>query len=233
MTDAIQTNELTKRYADTLAVASLDLRVSTGEVFGFVGPNGAGKSTTIAMILGLRRPTDGEIRVFGGIPTRDEIELRNRTGSLPEHYGLFSRLTGRDHLNLVLAGCRADESETDLLERVGLVDAGDRHVRTYSTGMAQRLRLAMALVGQPDLLVLDEPASGLDPEGIVRLREIIKTERERGATIFFSSHQLDDVAAVSDRVGFLVNGTLREVVESDGSPETLASHFTRHVREQQ
>ena len=230
MTYAIHADGLTKRYADTLAIQSLDLQVRTGEVFGFVGPNGAGKSTTIALILGFRRPTAGTVKVLDRPPS-DAIVLRKRVGVLPEDCGLFSRLTGEDHLAFLIDAHDSGEDPRTLLARVGLAGDGTRRVGGYSTGMAQRLRLAMALIGGPDLLVLDEPAAGLDPEGITRLREIIEEERDRGTTVFFSSHHLDDVAAVSDRVGFLIGGRLSDIIDSDASTDELANRFTALIRE--
>lgn len=230
MTDAIYTDGLRKRFAETLALQDLDLRVRTGEVFGYVGPNGAGKSTTIALVLGLQSPTAGDVRVLDRPPS-DAAALRRRVGVLPENAGLFPRLTGAEHLEFLIGVHESDDTASGLLRRVGLDNDGHRRVDGYSTGMAQRLRLALALVGKPDLLVLDEPAAGLDPEGITRLREIIDTERERGAAVFFSSHHLDDVAAVSDRVGFLVEGQLLDVVATDTTAEALSTRFTELVRE--
>lgn len=228
---AIDTNGLTKRYPDDVAVVDLHIQIQSGEVFGFVGPNGAGKSTTIAMLLGLRTPTAGTVRVLGIDPAADAVSIRSRVGALPENGGLLGRVSGRAHLSFLQQTYEIDESPMELLSRVGLSEAaGRRNVGGYSSGMAQRLRLAMALLGEPDLLVLDEPAANLDPDGIVRLREMVRTERDRGAAIFFSSHQLDDVAALCDRVGFLVDGRLEAVTEGDKSPESLATQYRDIVR---
>ena len=228
---AINTTELTKRYPDAMAVENLDIEVSPGDVFGFVGPNGAGKSTTIAMFLGLRRPTAGSIRIFGCSPTADAVRLRRQVGALSENGGLLGRLTGTDHLRFALRTQGSAATPRSLFERVGLdPEDGDRRVDTYSTGMAQRLRLAIALAGEPELLILDEPAAGLDPEGNARLRDIVQTEQQKGTAVFFSSHQLDDVAAVCDRIGFLVDGRLRDVVDGRESRAALAERFAALVR---
>ena len=227
---AITTSGLTKRYDDIVAVDTLDLVVERGEVFGFVGPNGAGKSSTIAILIGHRTPSVGTARVLDRSIDGDLRKLRSSVGVLPERCGLFDRLTGREHLDTAISLHESSDDATELLDRVNLSDAGDRRTRTYSTGMAQRLRLALALVGDPDLLVLDEPATGLDPAGIGLLRELVVDERDRGTTVFFSSHRLADVAAVSDRVGFLINGRLETVITADGNEESLGKVFDRLVR---
>lgn len=207
--NAISTDGLTKRYGDVVAVNDLNLRVEAGEVYGFVGPNGAGKSTTIGILLDLIRPTGGSARVLGRDAQSEQLDIRERVGILPERCRLYGRLTAREHLAFAIEAHDADENPVDLLERVELTNAADRPAREYSTGMAQRLRLAIALVGRPALLILDEPESGLDPNGLARLREIVRRERDRGAAVFFSSHSLDQVRAVCDRVGILVGGELR------------------------
>lgn len=240
--EAINTSGLTKRFGDVLAVTDLDLRVSPGEVYGFVGPNGAGKSTTIALLLDLLRPTRGSVRVLGLDATAAQLRIRRRVGILPERCGLYARLTGREHLSFAIGAHDAPQTPDDLLDRVGLAGDGDRPTRTYSTGMAQRLRLALALVGEPDLLILDEPSSGLDPVGIARLRDIVSAERDRGAAVFFSSHRFPQVRAVCDRVGILVDGRLRaseplETIERggcrlrlvvEGDPRELRSTLAAH-----
>jgi ABC-2 type transport system ATP-binding protein len=205
---AIQTEQLTKRYGDVVAVEGLSLTVEEGEVYGFLGPNGAGKTTTINLLLGLVHRTSGQAEVLGH-PVGEEIrEVRSRIGVLPAHSELYERLTARKHLEFVTGVKEADDEPEALLERVGIPEAADRVAGDFSTGMAQRLRLAMALVGQPDLLVLDEPTSGLDPNGARQMRQIILEENERGATVFFSSHIMEQVEAVCDRVGVLDRGTM-------------------------
>jgi ABC-2 type transport system ATP-binding protein len=209
---AIRTEGLTKRFGTETAVTDLDLTVESGEVFGFLGPNGAGKSTTISMLLGFLDPTAGSATVLGTDVTEDARTVRERIGLLPEGFEAVPNLTGREHVAFAIETKGADDDPDDLIARVGL-DPGDarRPADDYSTGMFQRMALAVALVGDPDLLVLDEPSSGLDPNGVQLVREIVREERDRGATVFFSSHILDEVERVSDRVGILQDGELTAV----------------------
>jgi ABC-2 type transport system ATP-binding protein len=209
----IETNDLTKRYGTgtetVLAVDGLDLRVERGEVFGFLGPNGAGKSTTIDMLLDYVRPSDGTASIFGKDVREAAETIRHRIGVLPEGVGLYDRLSGRRHVEFAIEWTDAADDPDAVLERVGL-SPGDaaRPVGDYSKGMARRLALGMALVGDPDLLILDEPSAGLDPNGIREMRELVRAEAARGTTVFFSSHILGEVEAVCDRVGTLSAGEL-------------------------
>ncbi|WP_255151067.1 ABC transporter ATP-binding protein [Halorarius halobius] len=205
---AIETTGLRKEFGDVVAVDGVDLVVESGEVFGFLGPNGAGKSTTIDVLLDFVRPTAGEVRVLGHDPQAEPRAVRERIGVLPEASGFYSRDTARDHLRFAAAMKRADDDPDALLKRVGLADAADRAVGGFSKGMRQRLGLAVALVGAPELLILDEPLGGLDPSGARRLREIVRAESERGAAVFFSSHIMDQVESVCDRVGIMHDGEL-------------------------
>jgi ABC-2 type transport system ATP-binding protein len=205
---AIETEGLTKQYGDVVAVDDLNLTVEEGEIYGFLGPNGAGKTTTINMLLGLIHRSSGSARVLGQEVGDSIREVRGRIGVLPAHSELYDRLTARKHLEFVINVKDADDDPDALLERVGIPDAADRPAGDFSTGMGQRLRLAMALVDGPDLLVLDEPTSGLDPNGARQMRRIIQEENDRGATVFFSSHIMDQVESVCNRVGVLHQGTL-------------------------
>ncbi|WP_433631887.1 ATP-binding cassette domain-containing protein [Halomicrococcus sp. NG-SE-24] len=205
---AIEITELTKRYGDVTALDSLSLSVPEGTVFGFLGPNGAGKSTTINVLTDFIRPTSGSVSVLGFDAQTDSIAVRERTGVLLEGYDIYENLTGREHLEHAIAMKRADDDPDELLARVDLEDAGDREAGGYSKGMRQRLAIAAAVIGDPELLILDEPSTGLDPNGARRLREIVREESERGATVFFSSHILDEVEAVCDSVGILLDGRL-------------------------
>ncbi|MFC4553217.1 MULTISPECIES: ABC transporter ATP-binding protein [Halorussus] len=206
---SIETHGLTKHYGDDVtAVDNLGLTVEPGEVFGFLGPNGAGKSTTINMLLDFVRPTSGEITVLGYDPRTDPRAVRERTGVLPEATGFYEQDTARDHLRFATAMKRTNDDPDALLERVGIADAADRPVGGFSKGMRQRLGLAIALVGSPELLVLDEPLGGLDPSGARLLREVVREERDRGAAVFFSSHIMDQVETVCDRVGIMHDGHL-------------------------
>lgn len=205
---AIKISDVTKQFGDVTALQGLDLSVEEGEVYGFLGPNGAGKSTTIDILLDFVRPTSGEATVLGLDAQTDSLEIRGRTGVLPDGFHVYDRLTARQHLEFAIESKDTDDDPDALLERVGIPDAADRKAGGFSKGMAQRLALAVALVGEPDLIILDEPSTGLDPNGAREMRRIIEEEADRGATVFFSSHILEQVEAVCDRVGIIQNGEL-------------------------
>ena len=226
---AIELRGVRKEFGDVTAVSDLDLTVQEGEVYGFLGPNGAGKSTTIDMLLDLVRPTAGTVRVLGRDATGDGVAIRQRTGVLPDGFSVYNRLSGRKHVEFAVRSKEADDDPDALLERVGLLDDADRKAGGYSKGMRQRLALAMALVGEPDLLVLDEPSSGLDPAGAKEMREIVQTEADRGATVFFSSHILEQVDAVCDRVGILRNGELVAEDSVEGLREAVGGEETLEI----
>jgi len=206
----IETEGLTKRFGqDVLAVNSLDLTVEAGEVFGFLGENGAGKSTTIDMLLDYVRPTSGTAHVLGYDAQEETKEIHQRIGILPDGYGLYDRLSGRKHVEVMRDSKDATDDPAEILDLVGLdPEDADRAVGGYSKGMAQRLVLGMALVGDPDLLILDEPSTGLDPAGARQMRDIVREEANRGATVFFSSHVLHEVERLCDRVGLVKDGRL-------------------------
>ena len=208
---AIEIDRLTKRYGDVTAVDGLSLSIESGEVFGFLGPNGAGKSTTINAMLDFTTPSSGSVRVFGHDAHEESVAIRRRSGLLLEGYGAYPRLTGYEHVEHAIVTKDADDDPRKLLERVGLVEAADRRAGSYSKGMRQRMAIAVALVGRPDLLVLDEPSTGLDPNGARQLREVVTAEADRGATVFFSSHILEQVEAVADRIAILRGGELEAV----------------------
>ncbi len=212
---AIELDGVTKRFDDVTAVDDLSMTVPEGEVFGFLGPNGAGKSTTINMLLDFVRPTTGTVSVLGMDAQERGVAVRERTGVLPEGFSVYERLTGRQHVEFAIESKTVDADPEAVLDRVGLDGEGDRKAGGYSKGMGQRLALGMALVGDPDLLILDEPSSGLDPAGAKEMREIVREESSRGATVFFSSHVLGQVEAVCDTVGILREGRLvaRDSVE--------------------
>ncbi|ELZ40963.1 ABC transporter [Halorubrum saccharovorum DSM 1137] len=226
---AIELRGVTKEFADVTAVRGLDLTVEEGEVYGFLGPNGAGKSTTIDMVLDLVRPTEGTVRVLGRDATADGVSIRQRTGVLPDGFAVYDRLTGRQHVEFAVRSKEADDDPDDLLDRVGLLGDADRKAGGYSKGMRQRLALAMALAGDPDLLILDEPSSGLDPAGAKEMREIVRTEADRGATVFFSSHILEQVEAVCDRVGILRAGELVAEDSVEGLREAVGGEETLEI----
>ncbi|OIB56397.1 ABC transporter ATP-binding protein [Natrialba sp. SSL1] len=213
---AIELTGLTKHFDDVVAVDGLDLTVEEGEIFGFLGPNGAGKSTTIDILLDFIRPTDGTATVLGHDAQTAGQAVRSRTGVLPDGYHVYDRLTGRQHVEFAVKMKGVDDNPATLLERVRIADAADRKAGGYSKGMRQRLVLAMALVGDPDLLILDEPSTGLDPNGAREMREIIREENDRGTTVFFSSHVMEQVEAVCDRVAIINRGRLVAVDTIDG-----------------
>ncbi|QLK25843.1 ABC transporter ATP-binding protein [Natrinema zhouii] len=218
---AIRTRGLTKRYGAgdeaVVALEGLDLEVAEGEVFGFLGPNGAGKTTTIDLLLDFVRPSEGSATVLG-YDAQDETDaVRDRVGVLPEGFDLWDRSSGYRHLEFAIDSQDGEREPDALLERVGLDrDDGRRPVGDYSKGMLQRLAMAMALAGDPDVLILDEPSGGLDPNGIRTMQEIVREEAETGTTVFFSSHILGQVAAVCDRVGILDDGELVTVDTIEG-----------------
>lgn len=214
---AIEVSALSKQFGNVTAVEDLSFSVAEGEVFGFLGPNGAGKSTTINVLLGYMTPTAGSATVFGRDVQTDSRAIRRQTGVLPENVGLYEQLTAREHVESAIQFKDASDDPTELLSRVGLSEeAWDRQASGFSTGMAQRLGLATALVGDPDLLILDEPQSGLDPNGRREIRNLVIEESENGTTVFFSSHILSEVQAVSDRVGVMRDGQMAalDTVES-------------------
>ena len=223
--DVIACTDLTKRFGPTVAVDRLDLRVSAGHVYGFLGPNGAGKTTTIRMLLGLVAPTGGQIDLLGRrLPDPRVIA---RTDSMIEEPAFYPWLTGRQNLEVLAAtsgGCPAAE----IARVIGLTDLNDaaaRKVRTYSQGMRQRLGIAAAMLGQPPLLIIDEPTNGLDPSGIRDIRELLRGLAADGTTVFLSSHLLAEVEQVCDRAAVIVRGRLVD----EGPPVTLGA-IRRQVR---
>ncbi len=223
---AIELRGITKEYDDVTAVDGVELTVEAGEIYGFLGPNGAGKSTTINILLDLISPTAGTARVLGQDANENSTAIRERIGVVPEGYDIYDRLSGRKHLQFAIDSKASDDDPDALLSRVGLDGAGDRPAGGYSKGMKQRLVLAMSLVGSPELLILDEPTTGLDPNGAQEIREVISTENERGTAVFFSSHILEQVEAVCDRVGILQEGELVAEDSIDGLREQLDSETT-------
>ena len=210
----IQTMGLSKRYKDSWAVDHLDLRVEQGDIYGFIGRNGAGKSTTLKLLCGLARPTQGEALIFGK-PVRDSV-ARRRVGSLIEQPGLYPDLSGRENLRLyaTLLGLDSPARQVDeILETVGLSPKEKKPVKHYSMGMKQRLGVGLALLGGPDLLLLDEPINGLDPEGIREMRELLlRLNRERGLTLLISSHILGELSKIATRYGIIQQGRMVEQI---------------------
>lgn len=206
---AIETLGLTKAYGSILAVDHLDLRVDVGEIVGFLGPNGAGKTTTMRMLLGLVRPTSGTSRVLGLDTSSDLEPILARTGSIIENPTFYPFLSGRDNLRVIarITGSNPDNI-ADVLEIVDLTSAANRKFKAYSLGMKQRLAVAAALLPGPDLLILDEPANGLDPAGIVEMRKLMNRLKDEGRTVFISSHVLHEIEQMCDRIVILNRGRI-------------------------
>jgi ABC-2 type transport system ATP-binding protein len=209
----IRAEGLTKRYADTLAVDHIDLEVRAGEIVGILGPNGSGKTTTILMLLGLTEPTGGRAEVAGFDPLREPLEVKRRVGYLPDQIGFYDGLSARDNLAYTgrLAGlprAEIDQRFADALDRVGLSDVGRDRVGTYSQGMRQRLGLAEVLMKQPSVAILDEPTTALDPHSTQEFLEMIRGLKADGTAVLLSSHHLDQVQSVCDRVALFNRGRI-------------------------
>lgn len=212
MTDTVlQTEGLTKRYGRRAAVDRLSLRVERGDIYGFLGPNGAGKSTTLRMLLGLITPTSGVIRLLGHESGRDYMRARARVGAIVETPAFYENLSARRNLRMLasLSGGAPRARVEEVLEIVGLRARADEPVRVYSYGMRQRLGIAQALLPAPELVILDEPTNGLDPQGIRQVRQLIQRLRdELKLTVLLSSHLLAEVEQLCDRVGIINEGRL-------------------------
>jgi len=207
---AIRTIGLSKSYGKRLAVDHLDLEVDRAELFGFLGPNGAGKTTTIRMALGLIAPTGGTVEILGMEVRSHRSQVLPRVGALVESPALYGYLSGRDNLRAVgsLLGGVSEKRIDEVLEIVALKGRDGDRVRTYSMGMKQRLGLALALLNNPDVLILDEPANGLDPAGIVEMRDLLRDLAGQGKTVFISSHVLTEVQQICTRVAIINHGKL-------------------------
>ena len=209
----LQTNGLTKEYSHKKAVDNVSLTVRQGDIYGFVGKNGAGKTTFIRMILGLTRVTAGSFSFFDGDTSQ---EHRRRIGSLVESPSLYKNMTAHDNLEMYSIMTGADKAEIGgLLELVGLADTGKKRAADFSLGMKQRLGIAMALVGDPELLILDEPINGLDPKGIVEIRELLLELKNKGKTIFISSHILGELEKIATCYGIISAGRLVEEITAE------------------
>ncbi len=236
----IRTSHLTKRFRQHIAVNELTLDVYPGEIFGFLGPNGAGKTTTIMMLTGMIRPTSGKLEIGGKDPVVEPIAVKRMVGVIPDRPYVYEKLTGREFLRFVGGIYGLDPAESDprleqLLNRFGLQRWGDELVEGYSHGMRQRLVMCGALLHDPRLLIIDEPMVGLDPSGARLVKEIFRELRDRGTTIFLSTHSLDVAEEVSDRVGIIYGGRLltvgtipelKTIAKQDGRLEALFLKIT-------
>ncbi|MEU0937539.1 ABC transporter ATP-binding protein [Embleya sp. NPDC005971] len=226
----IRIRNLTKRYGDVLAVDDLDFEVAAGTVTGFLGPNGSGKSTTMRMVLGLDRPTAGAATIGGRVYGELREPLRH-VGALLDAGAVHRRRRGRDHLLYLARSNRIADSRVDeVLDRVGLTDAARRRAGTYSLGMRQRLGIAAALLGDPGVLIFDEPVNGLDPEGIRWIRDLIRSLAGEGRTVFLSSHLMSEMALTADHLVVIAAGRLladTSLAEFVGEGESLEDVYLR------
>jgi ABC-2 type transport system ATP-binding protein len=205
----IRTHALSKRYRGTTAVDRISFQVERGQVFGFLGPNGAGKTTTIGLLLGIITPTGGRFELFGGGGAAELHAARRRIGATLETPNFYPYLSGRDNLRIVANVKGSDRFEiARVLDLVGLTARAGQKFKAYSLGMKQRLALAATMLGDPELIILDEPANGLDPEGMREIRHIIRGLAERGKTIFLSSHLLSEVERICTHVAIIQEGRI-------------------------
>lgn len=222
---AVEAVCLTKMYKDKAAVNHLNMTVQEGEIYGFIGKNGAGKSTTMKMLCGLAAPTAGEIRLFGK-PVSDPV-IRRRMGVLIESPGLYPNMTARQNavMKAKCMGLADEKSADDALYRAGLSNTGKKKVKHFSMGMKQRLGVALALLSNPDLLILDEPINGLDPEGIRELRQLVLQLHEEGKTILISSHILGELSKISTTYGIIKDGEMLEQIPREVLEEKCRDYF--------
>jgi ABC-2 type transport system ATP-binding protein len=223
----IRATALTKAYGDLVAVDHLDLEIHPGEIFGLLGQNGAGKTTTILMLLGLTEPTSGDVLVTGLDPARHPLEVKRRVGYLPDAVGFYGNLSGRQNLRYTarlnrLASADTEGRIADVLDLVGLTDRADDRSDTYSRGMLQRLGVADALLKDPEVLILDEPTTSIDPLGVVEILDLFRSlAHDRGLSILLSSHLLNQVQSTCDRIGIFAAGRLI----GRGTVDELARRF--------
>lgn len=224
----IETQNLTKSYADFTAVSNVNLHIPKGAVYGFLGPNGAGKSTTMKMFLGLTKPTSGSFTIDGKKYPEARVEILKEVGSFIEAPAFYGNLSGEENLEIVRKILGLPKSAvSEALEIVGLTQFKKRLAKKYSLGMKQRLGLASALIGQPPILILDEPTNGLDPIGIAEVRNFIKNlSVERGKTILISSHILSEISLLADDIGIIDHGVLLE----ESSMEELEKKNRKYIQ---
>lgn len=206
----VETKKLTKKFGNEYAVADIALQIPKGEIYGFLGPNGAGKTTTIRMLLGLMRPTNGSISIFGKDLKKDRIDILKKVGSLVENPSYYPHLTAKENLETLRKIYGVSKNRIDeVLDIVRLKDVADKKVKGFSLGMKQRLGIAASLLHNPELLILDEPTNGLDPSGIIEIRNLIKRlPTEFGMTILISSHLLSEIDQIATSVGVISKGQI-------------------------
>lgn len=232
--------DLTKQYGHFTAVDQICLQIRKGEIFGLLGPNGAGKSTTILMMMGLTEPTSGSVEICGINSTTNPIEVKRKIGYLPEDVGFYDDMTGPENLMYTarlngMSNGEAGEKARELMKRVGLEDQWKKKAGKYSRGMRQRLGLADVLIKNPEIIILDEPTSGIDPAGVHEFIELIHwLSKEKGLTVLFSSHHLDQVQKVCDRVGLFSDGKLLALIdlaELKEKKQELADSYNHYFEE--
>lgn len=215
----IEVEGVSKVYGSTLALDDVSLEVSDGEIFGLLGPNGAGKSTLLETVAGLRRPTSGGVRVFGVDPARERTATTARVGMQPQSAALFESLTVLETVRMYASFHTRPRAVGDLVDQLGLTSQSGTRARDLSGGQQRRLLIGAALVGEPRLVILDEPSAGLDPQAKRDLHDLIRDVQSRGTTVVVSTHDMTEATELCDRVGILVGGTLRAL----GSPDDLIS----------
>ncbi|MBS4538752.1 ATP-binding cassette domain-containing protein [Clostridium sp. D2Q-11] len=230
----LKTNNLVKKYGNQLAVNNVNIEIKSGDIYGLIGKNGAGKTTLLKMITGLTLPTKGEIQLFGETSNEGLNEVRKRTGAIVETPSFFPYLSARKNLEYfrIQRGIVGKDVIDEALKLVGLSDTGKKKFKNFSMGMKQRLGLAAAILGSPDLLILDEPINGLDPTGIVEIRELLlKLNKEKNITIIISSHILGELSQIATKYGFLNNGDLIEQLSSKEIEEKCRRSLALKVKD--
>jgi len=242
----IETNQLTKKYGDLTAVSELDLQVDTGEIFVFLGSNGAGKTTTIKMLTGLLLPTSGSANIAGFDVTKSPVEVKKITGYLPDEPFLYNKLTGREFLQFIadMRGIKKNRDRIDkFLDLFELKDSADELIEGYSLGMKKKIAIGAALLHDPKVLFLDEPTGGLDPKSAKTMKDLLLDIRQRGTTVFMTTHILEIAERMCDRVGIIDHGKLirvgtmdelrQEAQSGSGSLEDIFLELTGKTEEQE
>ncbi|WP_271813871.1 ABC transporter ATP-binding protein [Clostridium beijerinckii] len=232
MTYVLETKNLTKKYKNTQALDNINIKLEKGNIYGFVGQNGAGKTTLIRLITGLSFPTSGELYLFGQTGEKKLQEQRKRLGCMVETPALYPNMTAYQNLEIqrIQRGIPDKKVIEDTLELVGLKDTGKKKAKDFSLGMKQRLGIALALINDPEFLILDEPVNGLDPVGIVEIRELIKRlNKEKGMTILISSHILEELYHTADHYIIISNGNILETLTQEELNEKCKKHIAINV----
>ena len=228
METILKTEKLEKKYGDFAVLNGVDIHIEKGSIYGLIGKNGTGKTTLFRIICGLQGPTSGSYTIYGVNNKKDMSEVRKRMGAIIEKPSIYGDMTAKDNMieQYKLAGIPDIEGIDELLKLVGLENTGKKKTKHFSLGMKQRLGIALSLAGNPDFLILDEPINGLDPQGIIEIRELIlKLNKERRITILISSHYLDELSKIATHYGFLDRGTIVEEISS----EELAKHMEHKI----